>query len=684
MSISAISGDEIDTKSLVGMTDYMDFVPSTTLLEFGAGKSQIIMRGIGISANEQSTVSTYFGEVPLTSPIRFGYSTDMKLVDMERIEILRGPQGTLYGSGAMGGTVRNIPKAPDLTQFEGDLEFGYGRTSGSSENNNKMVGVFNLPLVEDKLALRVSAYRFDNAGYVDLVSTPVKENLATTTGTAVAIEEDSGDHTYTGGRASLLWQFSDEFSLSLLYATQDVEEDGTVDVDSLLGGYRASELDINPFRTEEFEFTNLVLKYDLGWAKFLASSTQLDGYSDTLVPFDRFSPIFAAEEGVEFNKKGKIQEVRLTSQLEGDLQFVAGIYHEDFEWGQDGYDDWIGSQASFDSLGFLGSDLRFLRLHRDSELTQHAIFGELTYSINPSWDLTLGTRWFDYERRDLDNIAIFVPTVPDTITNTEETGTTSKVNITYSPDEQSMLYAQWAQGFRLGLGQVLPSASTCDIDNDGKLDFTDAPLDPSVDSDSTTNIELGGKFTFLDQTLTLNTSLYRIDWEDIPVQVIDTSSTCPAFQSVLANSGEARSQGVEVEANYYATSNLQLSLSTSYTDAEFLTDGIGNKGDRLPLSSKWNGTLGIEYSFYVVGYEAFIRSDYSYRSDHIVNAGQTQKVDGYSKWNMRAGITVNQFDIEVYGKNLANNDDFTTVFAFGSLGFRIPPRVVGLEMRYSF
>ena len=252
MSITAIGAEEIERKSLVGMGDYLSFVPNVSLLEMGSGWSQIVIRGVGISLLEQSTVSSYLGEVPLTNSSRFGFSTDIKLVDIERIEVLRGPQGTLYGSGALGGTVRNIPQAVNLGEMEGKIDLGYSSTSGAEDDNNKLVGMVNLPLIEDKLGFRASLYRYDNAGYIDLVSTPEKEALALETGTSVAVSGDTGGHTYTGGRASVLWQASDDLSVALMYAKQEIEEDGLPDLNINLGGYQISHLALTGSAEKEF------------------------------------------------------------------------------------------------------------------------------------------------------------------------------------------------------------------------------------------------------------------------------------------------------------------------------------------------------------------------------------------------------------------------------------------------
>ena len=186
MSISVLGADEIERKSLVSMRDYLNTVPGVTSFDRGPGYNQITIRGIGFSQLEQSSVSSYFGEIPLSSPVGQGHSTDIKMVDLARVEVLRGPQGTLYGSGAMAGTVRNIPNAPDLNEFGGSVDVGYNATSKSDDGSNKIIGVLNVPLIEGALALRVAAYRYDVAGYVDRVSTPEDVALAASRGLTVS------------------------------------------------------------------------------------------------------------------------------------------------------------------------------------------------------------------------------------------------------------------------------------------------------------------------------------------------------------------------------------------------------------------------------------------------------------------------------------------------------------------
>ena len=686
MSISAIGGEEIGRKSVVGMTDYLRFVPNVSTLELGPGWDQVIIRGVGISLGEQSTVSTYFGEVPLTSSSRIGFSTDMKLVDIERVEVLRGPQGTLYGSGALGGTVRNIPNPVKLEEFEGKLEMGYGLTSGSDDSNNKLIGILNFPIIDNVVGLRMSGYRFDNAGYIDLVSTPDKEDLAEESDTRVAAGKDVGGHTYTGGRANLLWQPNDNLSASLLYAVQEVEEDGNLDVNLDLGGYRFSKIALpdtaaGDERGDKFDFANLVLEYDLVWGNILASLTRYDGEASHLYAVDRWISFAAAQDLNQIEKEADVYEVRLVSDLDSSFQFLSGIYYEDFKLTQKILSQWIGNSSSFDAAG-LGDDPFFFRANRNSELTQKAIFGELIYELSSQWEVTLGGRWYDYERRDIDSVAFAGPAVEANLP-TNEDGTNYKANITWAPTEDTMFYAQWAEGFRLGEGQVLPPESACDIDGDGILDGTNGKLVDRLESDTTTNYELGSKLKLLDDRLTLNTSIYHIDWNDIPVTITSPIDGLCAGRIIKNNVGEARSQGVELEMHYNVVPNLQVSFSAGYADTEYLNEGVGTKGDRLPLTPEWNGTLGIEYYLNFGEHQAFIRTDYSYRDDVTVGVSGNA-VDSYGKWDLRSGIAIDAVSIEAYVTNLTNDDAVASRWEIGSNGFRLKPRTIGLDVSYSF
>lgn len=391
----------------------------------------------------------------------------------------------------------------------------------------------------------------------------------------------------------------------------------------------------------------------------------------------------------------------MASQLEGSLQFIAGIYYENFEDQDDTTINWFGSQESLEErIAASGWGIPAVNpiwfQDEDSELTQKALFGELVYTLNEKWAFALGSRWFDYDRTDAVGATGAFPSSFVEV-NLQEKGSVFKFNASYTPSEDSLIYAQWSQGFRIGEGvnpESGPPADICDVDGDGLLDHTGASIIPEdTESDSTNNFELGSKFSFLDQRLTVNAALYYIEWEDLPVDIVNTTDACAGGFSVTLNGGEARSQGVELETQYYVTPQLQLSLSAGYTDAEFVSKvsgGAGEVGERLPVAPKFNGSLGLEYQFKLAGYDAFIRSDYtyvggyySYPNSHSAGPQGTFPESGdYGKLNLRTGIAIDQFTVDFYGTNLTDEDAFSHVQAGGA--YRIAPRVFGVDVGYRF
>ena len=688
-SIRAFSQEQIERASIVGMGDYLATVPGVSQADFGVANNRVSIRGIGASLTDETTVGVYLGEVSLTSIGGWGLAStvDAKLVDIERIEVLRGPQGTLFGSGSIGGAVRNIPNAPNLEEFEAELQAGISTTDGADGANNKVTGVINVPLVRDQLALRITGYRFQNQGYVNMVPDPGLDGVVGTFGGVVNVQDGVNDTEYYGVRASLLWQPIDELSATLAFGYQDLEQEGI----ALLNGNGTFErigLGLNGAygegveegRTDEFSFTNLVIEYDLGWGDILSSSTLSNrDYSRRI----DFSPLFGIPGALEneVEAEGFTQEVRLASRLGGPIQFLAGFYYEDLENAAPGDTVWTGDQA----LNIFGTPTRTLDDGvLDIGIKQTAFFGELSYDITEKLNLTLGGRWFDYDRELFqDRIGVlFGPAFADV--ESSEDGTIGKANLSYAPNDSTLLYAQWAQGFRLGRPTQVSPVSFCDADGDGILDGTSTPYnaDGIIDSDSLDSFELGGKLGLADNRVVINGALYRIEWDDLPVRVSNPTFTC----ATELNAGKARSQGLEFEANVFPIDDLRLDFGLGYVNAELSEDaeGLGSEGDRLPFTPKFNASFGIDYSFDLSGHESFLNIRYAYvGGSHTDFAEMSPEMGDYSKVDIRAGMAVNDHvDVEVYGTNITNSDELTFVYAFGN--YRQTPRQIGLDVRVRY
>jgi len=694
LSLSVLGSEELERRSLVSATDYLNSVPGVHLDSYGLTENKLVIRGLGLAKAQTPTTGAYLGDVPLSDALDF-YMTDVKLVDMARVEVLRGPQGTLYGAGAMGGAVRQIPAAPVLDQLSGKLKLGYASTAHSSDPSYDAVGVFNVPLVDGTLALRTAAYHFKKAGYVDLVSTPAMAELSASTQVPVELARDTGGREYSGLRTTALFVPSDRLDMSLMLGYQKLKENGLSEVAMNTDEYVYSTLRTGrEFREQEFKYANLVVNYHLPWATLTSSSSWTrtggaDGFSHS-----RVLPS-ASHVSDELTKQSWFQELRLATTLDGPMQVVGGGYYENIK-----RDSWLGITWESPNLAlmqdFWGTqDPHMSDDFMHADLRQLAAFGELSYRLAEPLTLTVGARWFDYARHDSAvSYAGVAPGVAPLRSDTgdlpaKEDGQVFKVGLDYKPTDQAMLYATWSQGFRLG--QTIDSSAyslfgdVCDANHDGNIDGTNYPYASKVTlkSDSINNYELGGKFTLLDGRLSLNAALYRIDWRDVPVSVsIDVGGLGCRAQF---NGGKARSQGLELEAVWRATDQLDVSLSGSLTDTEYRDDLSHQRGQRLPFSPKYNARLGAQYNFDLLGRKAFVRSDLTYVGNSLTNYNppNVPMLDAYKNWGARAGVAFERFNLELYGTNLTNEDVLVGV-ANLNRGWRMEPRVIGVGVDFNF
>ena len=673
--ITVISNEDIARRGLVGQADFLNSVPGVSMIDAGIGQSQIVIRGIAADRYEQATVTAYLGEVPLTQAVGgLGASADVKLVDIERVEVLSGPQGTLFGSGSLGGAIRYIPVAPDTESWSGSIMLDQAIVDESDDTSSRIEGMLNIPLVEDKLALRLVGYRHDEAGYIDFINDESLAAFAEAGGATIDVRDDVNSAIFEGFRATMLWTPTDRTSITAVVGLQDLESDTRADLFFASEDYEFSGVQESlTFQSETFRFGNLVIDHDLGWATVTSSTNYSEIEVVDAVDISRLGFL-----GYQLNDRiteAFAQEIRLVSSLDGPLNFVIGGYYEDYNNDRVTFQDLVGDNAA-----------RLANVRRVEDLQQYAVFGEASYEIVPKLTATFGGRWFTYDRRDTFEGVVGANTLAPSDESTDESGVNLKANLSYKPTDDLHLYAQWSEGFRLGLAQPLPFIGDCDIDSDGFLDFTDAPLDRTVESDSTNNYEIGAKFTSPDRRITANAAVYRIDWEDIPVRVRNTSDACPQNQSVLVNVGEARSIGVEADLNFQATPNLNLFIAGSYKESEF-REGFGSgiaEGDPLPVSPDFNGRAGFQYEFDAFRHPAFIRADYQYVGEYVTFAGGDSQGEGdYGLLNARVGLDIDGVSLQVYARNLTGENAILDVQDAVS-GFRVRPREIGIRAGYSF
>lgn len=709
ISIAAITADDIDRRGLVSAEDYLRGIPGVNQTTDPVGSS-IIIRGVETSPSFQNyssgtTVATYFGETPTTNSagLAANSTVDIKLVDIERVEVLRGPQGTAFGNSSLGGAVRIIPAAPKLDEFGGKVGLGYSSTGGYGGDNNMMEGVLNVPLLKDKLAIRATAYQFEDSGiYRNNAGTdPVFQAVAAEYGAQAFAnnERDVGASKFTGGRVAALFQPTDDFKLTLSYLTQRTEVDGNALANSgkfdqavfqvapehIIRGVRGAASDT------DIDIGNVTLEYDFGWASLLATYSHVDSGALNNSSFSQSSPIWPMSYIQDGAHKENSGEVRLTTQLDGAWNFLVGVYAEELD--DDALYDyrWQGTDpdtALFDAFAGDYHDVRNLK--------QTAAFTEVSWEFLPKLTLTGGARYYDFSRRSL--VETTGPMFgEDTSTlRADASGSTFRGNLSYKPNDGVLLYASWSQGFRLGKPQPGLPSGLCDVNDDGVVDGTSNVSIGStgiLESDEVDNYELGGKFTLLDNRLIISADVYRIDWTGVPFRVAAPSPPEGCGLTYNANAGGAVSQGFEFQANLHLTPALRLDFGASTIDASLSKDAPALDafdGDRLPGSPKVNGNLAIQYEFDILGYEAFVRADSIYvgRFYGDLQESAATEAGDYVKVDVSTRVTINAFNVDLYVRNLTDRDDYAFRGTFDSgrpyFGYRLRPRTVGVQLGYNF
>ncbi|MCY4563995.1 MAG: TonB-dependent receptor plug domain-containing protein, partial [Gammaproteobacteria bacterium] len=297
LAVSAISGEQIAARGFREFSDYLNTLPSVHIEDTGPARNSIKIRGISTGEfGSPPTVATYFGEVPTTATgQQINGNANPRLVDMERVEVLRGPQGTLFGANALAGAVRLIPAAPDLEEANVEVSGGWSATAHGDDDNTRFEGMLNLPLIEDRLALRVVGYDYQLTGFVDnhfpgnpefdlsaifgfvFIGAPFPPGTIVSPGVPASTAEDINEEDTSGGRVSLLWRPSEQLDVQLTYVTQDSRMGpGSPDIDSTIGDY-ANSHGIDHFQEQELgedlDIANLVIDYSFGDVSLISSTS---------------------------------------------------------------------------------------------------------------------------------------------------------------------------------------------------------------------------------------------------------------------------------------------------------------------------------------------------------------------------------------------------------------------------
>jgi outer membrane receptor protein involved in Fe transport len=715
IAISAITGDDIRARGLTQYADVLSSVPGVYYEDGGPGDTAIRIRGIssGGGGGTPPTVATYFGEIPLSAQGggNLGQHGTPRFVDIERVEVLRGPQGTVFGANALAGAVRVIPAAPDLQDYEVELGARSFATAHSGDVSYNAEAALNLPLVQDRFALRLVGYLDDVAGYIDNV-TPAQAPfdysavVANLTGGAVAVppgtlmtpatpaidEEDIDSIDTAGGRVSARLQASDRLRFDLMFGTQSAEMNSESGVAP--GGYdvaRTLDLFASPRTEENLDLAGLTITYDWDSVSLtsVSSYTKLEmaRVNDAAFIVPPMVPWYFDEHR---DSDAVTQEVRLTSRGDGAFTWTVGAFYLDRDTdGAQYIGDYSCSTTPMCLPYLFTQGAQDFALNLDFHLfeKQKAVFVDTSYEFASRWTFGVGGRYLEEDIGvRLDTVGFLAPPLLPGATNGGE-DSASKFNpaasLRFKPNDDLTFYVQAAEGFRSGVAnQSLPL--TCQQQAAGM----GLALQTVTDPDTVTNYELGMKSVLGGGRFNVNVAAYSLEWRDIPGAV-----TLPCGFSTIVNAGDASGEGVELEFVGMLSDSWRVNLSASYNDLTYddnVLPAIGSSGDRVKGSPDKNYSAGLEYAFNLGGaWSGSARADWAYVGSVEPDLGggpPAPALEAYDTLNMRLGFRTDTLAVELFGRNVTDERAVSSVepFQFGSHQTLIRPREVGLEVRYSY
>ncbi|MDH3362381.1 MAG: TonB-dependent receptor [Gammaproteobacteria bacterium] len=711
MSVTVVSGDMLEELQADNFQDMVALIPGLSITTGRRGVTRLTLRGAN-TGGVASTVGVYLGDVPFGSSTGLAngsiLSGDFDTFDMNRIEVLRGPQGTLYGASSLGGVLKYVPNAPSTDGFKARIKASAEDVDGA-DTGTSVTGALNIP-ASDTVAIRASGFYRKDEGYVNSIgNNPIPSltdpNNNVVDGTLVIEGLNSVDT--TGGRLAVLFKPSETFSLTLAAHTQDIESGGTdvVDADAVtlqpLGDGRTQ----SRYHRETQDITYRVYSASLDWdldAVTLESVTSSGEFEQTFIndiaighgltggtdlaalvtllfgdpvalPLSAILPQTTATDKLS-------QEFRLVSADSDTFEWLAGLYYTEEE--SVIIQDILAVDAGTDNVAAGLPALAEIRL--DSEYEEIAVFANATWYVSPRFEMSFGARWSDNEQiasQAGDGPLAGGPTLFDGLKSSESPFTWS-LSPRWKLNDESSLYFRVATGFRPGGPNVLPPNVP-----------PGTPL--TYEADRLTSYELGYKMTSSSGRFALDAAAYLLDWEDIQLFAVVNNF------GVNANGGTAESKGLEFSASLLPTDGLRLSLNGAYTDAYLTqaTDPIigGLDGDPLSYVPEWSFGLDAEYEWDVMGDKtAYFGGNLGYTGDRPAGFdnrdgnGSIREAASFTTLNLRAGIDAGRWSLQMYARNLTDEEGINSIDDVGSLpngaaGLSfIRPRAIGISLGASF
>jgi iron complex outermembrane recepter protein len=681
-SISVLSGRQLADMDAVQLSDYAAYVPGFNIDSAGTpGQTTITLRGVA-PLGPGAAVGTYIDEAPLGSSANFAeagqFALDLLPYDIERIEVLRGPQGTLYGASTMGGLVKYVMRSPSLDRFSAQLGGEMFGVKGSGASGWGARASWNVPIISDELAVSASYFNQHTPGYIDNGLTGLR---------------DENPVVQQGGRVALLFQPNSQVTVKVSALLQHIDADNDavmslnpITLAPLAGDLGDEHYVSQPFR-QRLQFYLATVNWNIDWADFVSATsyarTQTDRIQDTTLSFGPLIPFFtggAVSAGVtpfmtDLSFRKFTQELRLASATGQRMEWLLGAFYTDENSGN------FQEVRALDPSGVPIAGLDpLVASPQPTTYREYALFGDLTYKITGGFDVTGGLRWA--HNRQQFSEADVGPLVGNTLSssnNSSEHVLTYMVSPRLHINSDTMAYIRVASGYR-----------------PGGPNFGLPGIPPTVHSDRLVNYEVGIKATLLDSHLETDLAIFYINWNHIQIAVPFSGNSAINY---LANGGSAQSRGVEWSANYSPMKGLRFGVNTAYTSAT-LTEDVpalnGLSGARLPLVPTWSGALTADYGRTLAGtWTGTVGLAYRYTGDRyslISSDPQAIKSDEYKIMDLNANVANAHWTVRLYAKNVFDKRAYLTPSlisdAFGTpvqVNTSIAqPRTVGLGVDYRF
>jgi iron complex outermembrane recepter protein len=698
-SISVLTGEQLDQLHVVRMSDWSALAPGLNINDDSTpGKGALVLEGIP-SLGAASEVGVYVDDTAIGSSSTFGSGgatfLDLMPYDLDRIEVLRGPQGTLYGASSMGGLVKYVAKAPNVNNSSFNVGGDFFGIKGSDGHGDGIRGAINLPIVSGQLGLRASAYDEYTPGFI-------------TNGLTRA--RDQNGIRQTGGRAALLWDINSDISIQISGLYQKVAADNETEValsqatgQPIYGAFTEDNVRPEP-SAQRLRLYDLTLNWDLHWAQLTSVSSyqnfQDDLSGDATADFAPYNvllgllhlPGFAqASLQVNVGLEKFTQEIRLASPQNQRLKWlVGGFFTHEKSTNDDTFDVYDSGGAPISLLN------PFVSAKLDSTYKEYAAFGDLTWQVTDRLDLTGGVRYAHNSQFFQSQTGGFLENLggplPPSSGKSSESVPTFLFSPNYHLNDTTIAYVRIATGYQPGGANVVSALF---------------PTVPSTFSSSRLiDYQPGLKSTFLDGRVSVDVSAFFIEWTKIQLLVEGPSGT-----NAEENGGKARSRGFDLTGSYTLIPGLVLGTNLNYTDA-ILTTPVASlntvAGARLPYIPRWSGALTAEYTTPLLGanWRAFAGGGYHYigsRPSNVEGATVSPTLllpadataRSYNTLDLHLGATRRGLRVSLYAKNLTDKHAYLapTFYRYSVEPFNTPidlqapvlqPRTIGISVDQTF